>query len=132
MGDFVKTRDRLQQANSGPNTAATTDHFHAASQWGTLRATNKVENARQVSYELSCTCGARGQRVTQQELMSGTTPICRLCHGTGTAGDAPGSRQRTAYVDAQPRQEATGSVGQRLDAAKRQAEIKALEEEEQQ
>ena len=119
-------RERMEQANKGPNTAATTDHFHAASQWGTLRATNKVENAKQVSYELSCTCGAHGQRVTQQELMSGITPICRLCKGTGVAGDAPGSRNRTAFVDVQPRQEARGSVGDRLDAVKRAKEIAEL------
>jgi hypothetical protein len=126
----MSVRERLeQQANSGPNTAATTDHFHAASRWGTLQATNKVENAKQVSYELTCDCGARGQRVSQQELMSGTTPICRLCHGTGTAGDAPGSRQRTAHVDAQPRQELRGSVGQRHDAAKRAQEIAQIAEQ---
>jgi hypothetical protein len=128
----MSVRERLEARNSGPNTAATTDHFHAGSQWGTLTATNKVENARQVSYELTCACGARGQRVSQQELMAGTTPICRLCHGTGTAGDAPGTRQRTAYVDAQPRQEATGSVGQRIDAAKRARDIAEFEAQEEQ
>jgi hypothetical protein len=126
-------RDRYEQTNNnGPNTAATTDHFHAASQWGTLTATNKVENARQVSYELTCKCGARGQRVSQQELMSGVVPVCRLCHGTGTAGDAPGSRQRTAHVDVQPRQELRGSVGARLDAAKRARDIAEFEAQEEQ
>jgi len=119
-------RERMEQANnSGPDTAATTDHFHAGSQWGTLSVIGKGTSGQQVCYELACTCGAHGQRVTQQELMSGKTPVCRLCHGTGTAGDAPG-RRSTAFVDAQPRQESRGSVGDRLDAAKRAKEIAEL------
>jgi len=119
-------RERMEQAsNSGPDRAVNTDH--SASQWGTLSVTQRIENQRQVSYLTSCTCGARGQRVSQMELSSGVVPVCRLCNGTGTA---PGDARRVAGVaEERLREDATGSVGQRYDAARRAAEIKQLEEE---
>ena len=116
-------RERMEQVSSGPDRAVTTDH--SASQWGTLQVTQRIENQRQVSYLTACSCGARGQRVSQQELASGVVPVCRFCNGTGVA---PGDARRTAGVaEERLREDAVGSVGKRYDAARRAAEIAELE-----
>jgi hypothetical protein len=118
-------RERMEQVSSGPDRAVTTDH--SASAWGTLSVVNKIENTRGVSYLTACSCGAQGQRVSQQELASGIVPVCRFCNGTGVA---PGDARRVAGVaEERLREDATGSVGARYDAARRAAEIKQLEEE---
>ena len=112
-------RDRMTANNSGPDRAVTTDH--ATSQWGTIGVTQKIENARQVSYLIACSCGAQGQRVTQQELASGVVPVCRFCNGTGTA---PGDARRTAGVaEERLRQDAVSSPRQRAEAAAREKEM---------
>lgn len=123
-------RERYEgTSNNEPSRAVTTDH--ATSTWGTLSVTNRIENARQVSYLLTCSCGATGQRVTQQELASGTTPICRLCHGTGNApGDT--TRQRTAGeagVQERIREDIVFSPRQRAEMKQRAEEQKQWEEE---
>jgi len=116
-------RERMEQVSSGPDRAVTTDH--STSQWGTLQVTQRIENQRQVSYLTACSCGARGQRVSQQELASGVVPVCRFCNGTGVA---PGDARRTAGVaEERLREDAVGSVGKRYDAARRAAEIAELE-----
>jgi hypothetical protein len=120
----TSVRDRMNaNNNSGPDHAPMTDH--SASAWGTLSVTQRIENQRQVSYMTACSCGAHGQRVTQQELASGVVPVCRFCNGTGVA---PGDARRVAGVaEERLREDAVGSVGQRYDAARRAAEIAELE-----
>jgi hypothetical protein len=117
-------RERMEQVSSGPDRAVTTDH--SASAWGTLSVVNKIENTRGVSYLTACSCGAQGQRVSQQELASGIVPVCRFCNGTGVM---PGDARRTseASVQERVREDAVGSVGKRYDAARRAAEIAELE-----
>jgi hypothetical protein len=116
----MSVRERLEQAtNSGPDRAVTTDH--STSQWGSISATQRIENARQVSYLLACTCGSQGQRVSQQELASGVVPVCRLCKGTGVA---PGDARRTFGVaEERLKKEIISSPRARAEAAARQAEI---------
>jgi hypothetical protein len=117
-------RDRYQaNNNSGPDHAPMTDH--SVSQWGTLSVTQRIENQRQVSYMTSCSCGARGQRVSQQELASGVVPVCRFCNGTGVA---PGDARRTAGVAEQHmRQDIVLSPRQRAEEAASRAEREAFE-----
>jgi hypothetical protein len=113
-------RDRMAANNSGPDRAVTTDH--STSQWGSISVTQRIENARQVSYLLACSCGATGQRVSQQELASGVVPVCRFCNGAGTApGDA--RRASEASVQQRIREDAVSSPRQRAEAAARAAEI---------
>jgi hypothetical protein len=113
-------RERLEQvSSSGPDRAATTDH--ATSQWGTISVTQRIENARQVSYLLACSCGATGQRVSQQELAAGVVPVCRFCNGTGTA---PGDTRRVAGVaEQQLKKEIISSPRARAEAAAREKEM---------
>jgi hypothetical protein len=121
-------RERIEQVSSGPDRAVTTDH--SASQWGTLSVTQRIENQRQVSYLTACSCGAQGQRVSQQELASGVVPVCRLCKGTGVApGDA--RRQSEANVQERVREDIVFSPRQRADMAARAAEQAAFEKENQ-
>ena len=55
-------RERMEQiSSSGPDRAVTTDH--STSKWGTIQVTQRIENQRQVSYLLSCSCGSTGQRI---------------------------------------------------------------------
>lgn len=120
-------RSRLEQVNNnGPDRAVTTDH--STSKWGTLQVTQRIENQKQVSYLLTCSCGSRGQRVSQQELASGVVPVCRLCHGTGTT---PGDARRTydAGVQQQLKKEVVLSPRQRAEQAARAAEQAAFETE---
>ena len=123
-------RERYEgTSNNGPDRAVTTDH--SASQWGTLSVTNRIENSQQVSYLLACSCGATGQRVTQQELASGVVPVCRFCNGTGTApGDKPRERSAgEAGVQERMREDIVFSPRQRAEMKQRAEEQKQWEEE---
>jgi hypothetical protein len=117
-------RERMEQSSSnGPDRAVTTDH--TTSEWGTIKVTQRIENQRQVSYLLACSCGAQGQRVTQQELASGTVPVCRFCNGTGTA---PGDARRTFGVAKERlKKEVISSPRARAEAAARAAEVANFE-----
>ena len=120
----VRERYEGTSNNSGPDRAVTTDH--ATSKWGTLSVTQRIENARQVSYLLACSCGAQGQRVTQQELASGTVPVCRLCNGTGTVpGDAP---RRAGTAEQRMKQDIIMSQRQRAEMKARAKEPSDLRE----
>jgi cytochrome c553 len=116
-------RERLQQeTNNGPDRAVTTDH--STSKWGSIQVTQRIENQKQVSYLLACSCGSRGQRVSQQELASGVVPVCRLCHGTGvTPGDAP----RRAGIAEEFIPRPTASPRERAQQAARAKEIAEME-----
>jgi hypothetical protein len=119
----TSVRDRMApNNNNGPDHAPMTDH--SASQWGTLSVTQRIENQRQVSYMTACSCGAHGQRVSQQELASGVVPVCRLCNGTGTT---PGDARRVAGVaEQQLKKEVISSPRARAEAAAAQAEREAF------
>jgi hypothetical protein len=129
--EFRRTRERFEVStnnNNGPDRAVTTDHTTSA--WGTLSVTQRIENQRQVSYMTACSCGAHGQRVTQQELASGVVPVCRLCNGTGTA---PGDARRVVGVaEERMKQDVIQSPRARAEAAARAAEQAAFEKEGQQ
>ena len=121
----MSVRERLeQQANSVPNRDVNTDH--AASQWGSIRVVQRIENQRQVAYVLACTCGSQGQRVTQRELASGVVPKCRLCNGTGVT---PGDTRRTydAGVQERMRDDVVLSPRQRAEQAANIAAREAFE-----
>lgn len=123
----MSVRERLeQQASSGPNRDVNTDH--ATSQWGTMHVVQRIENQRQVSYLLGCSCGSQGQRVTQQELASGVVPKCRLCNGTGVT---PGDARRTydANVEQRVREDVVMSPRQRQEQAASMAARGAFERE---
>lgn len=122
----MSVRERLQQTNNGPTRSIAEDH--SRDQFGSMTVTQKIENQKQVAYLLSCSCGATGQRVSQQELASGVVPVCRHCHGTGTAlGD--GARQHDAGTYEAPKPETRISARDRIEAAKRAAEIASIEKE---
>ena len=127
----MSVRERLeQQASSVPNRDVNTDHASSQSQWGTLSVAQRIENQRQVSYLLTCTCGCTGMRVSQQELASGIVPVCRLCHGTGVV---PGDTRRTydANVEQRVREDVVMSPRQRQEQAASTAEREAFEQEQQ-
>lgn len=117
-------RERLQETNNGPTRNVAEDH--SRDKFGSMRVEQKIENQKQVSYLLACSCGSTGQRVSQQELASGIVPVCRLCHG---AGVAPGDAPRRAGIAEEYIPRPTASPRERAEIAARAVEQAAFENE---
>jgi hypothetical protein len=119
MGNVRERLEVKEVQNRGLNTDHSNDTF------GSLAVTNKIENAKQVSYALQCSvCNATGQRVTQKQLEDPKFVV--KCANAG-CGQTSAPRTYEAGVYEQQRPEARGSSRDRADAAKRQAEIAELE-----
>jgi hypothetical protein len=117
-------RSRLE-VKEGQNRGLNTDHSNDV--FGNLVVTNKIENAKQVSYLVKCSvCNATGQRVTQKQLEDPKFVV--KCANAG-CGQTSAPRTYEAGVYEQQKPEARLSARDRQEAAVRQAEIKAIEEE---
>jgi hypothetical protein len=125
MSESVRSRLAVE---AGQNRGLNSDH--AGETWGTLVVTNRVENARGVgSYMTKCLqCGQSGQRITQAQFEDNRSEIKCCNPGCGKQSDT-----RRTYAEAgvqqRVREDAVGSARQRIDAAAREAEIKAFEQE---
>jgi hypothetical protein len=111
-------RERLA-VEAGQNRGLNTDHSN--DKFGSLVVTNKVENAKEVSYLVQCSiCGATGQRVTQKQLEDPKFVV--KCANAG-CGLKSAPRVYEAGVEERLRQDAVFSPRQRAEAAARAAEI---------
>jgi hypothetical protein len=116
-------RERLE-IQAGQNRGLGTDHSNDV--FGSLTVTNKIENAKQVSYLVRCSvCGATGQRVTQKQLEDPKFEV--KCANAG-CGKTSAPRSYDAAVYEQQKPEARISARDRADAAKRAEEIAELEQ----
>jgi len=116
-------RDRLV-VEAGQNRGLNTDH--SSDVFGSLVVTNKIENAKQVSYLVRCTvCGCTGQRVTQAQLEDPKFEV--KCANSG-CGQTSAPRTYEAGVQQRVREDAISSPRQRADAAARAKEIAEMEE----
>ena len=115
-------RERLE-VQAGQNRGLGTDHSHDV--FGSLIVTNKVENAKEVSYLVRCSvCGATGQRVSQKQLEDPKFVI--KCANAG-CGQTSAPRTYEANVGVQLRQDAIGSPRQRMEAEERAKAIAEME-----
>jgi hypothetical protein len=115
-------RERLE-IQAGQNRGLGTDH--SKDSFGSLVVTNKVENAKEVSYLVQCAvCGTSGQRVTQKQLEDPKFVV--KCANVG-CGKKSAPRSYDAAVYEQMKPEARISQRDRAEAAAREAEIKAFE-----
>jgi hypothetical protein len=111
-------RDRMA-VEASPNRGLNTDH--SADTFGSLVVTNKVENAREVSYLVRCSiCGATGQRVFQRQLEDPKFVV--KCANAG-CGQTSAPRVYEAGVQERLRQDAVSSPRARAEAAARAKEI---------
>lgn len=111
-------RERLA-VQEGQNRGLNTDHSNDT--FGSLVVTNKVENAKAVSYLVRCSvCGATGQRITQQQLEDPKFVV--KCANAG-CGQTSEPRKYDASVELQQKDGAAGSARQRAEAAARAKEI---------
>jgi hypothetical protein len=111
-------RDRLV-VDAGQNRAPNTDH--SADTFGSLVVTNKVEDAKEVSYLVRCSiCGATGQRVTQKQLEDPKFEV--RCANAG-CGKQSAPRSYDANVEVQLKKEIISSPRARAEAAAREKEM---------
>ena len=116
-------RDRIT-VEAGQNRGLNTDHSHDV--FGSLVVTNKVENAKAVSYILRCTiCNCTGQRVTQAQLEDPKFEV--RCANAG-CGQTSAPRNYDANVEQRMRADVVLSPRQRAEQAATAAERAAFEE----
>lgn len=117
-------RERLA-VEAGQNRGLNTDHSNDV--FGSLVVTNKVENAKAVSYLVRCSiCGCTGQRITQQQLEDPKFVV--KCANLG-CGQQSAPRSYDASVEQRVREDVVMSPRARAEQTAREAEVKRLEEE---
>ena len=111
-------RDRMT-VEAGQTRGLNTDH--STDTFGSLVVTNRVENAKEISYLVRCAvCGATGQRIFQRQLEDPNFVV--KCANAG-CGQTSAPRVYDASVQQRVREDIVFSPRQRAEAAARAKEI---------